>query len=229
MIKVGPYQYEDEDKLISQFKETLKPKYYGDKSKFNDFTVQDEKEYKTLLIWLGENSYIIEEFPNVILQKLSLKAFAYDQIRSKILKDNPSNKVTWQDRRELIDSLHLRKTEDFPIFSLEDNFEEKINDIANRRGPLQTQTHEDQLATLNNCIEYLLKKNGKYAELHSSIFYNYIDEQKVKQYRKDTQIFRHSSENSLKERKAWSEKKKSFYIRLGILIVNNIYYSINSN
>lgn len=223
MIKVGSYHYENEEELLTRFKETLKPKYGVKHSNFSDYTFEDEEEYNTIMPWLKQNDYIIEEFPNVIRQQPDLKRFGYDMIRAEILKDQLSTSVAWKDRREFIDSLHIRKANDFPAFIIEPELQEIIVEVANGRGELHTQSLEDQLATLNNCVEYFLKQNGKFQDVNSIVFFDFFGQEEVKKFRRDTQIFRHATTETLKERNSWSREKKVFYCRLGILIVTNIY------
>ncbi|MGC9651008.1 hypothetical protein ACO2FA_13090 [Staphylococcus warneri] len=101
-----------------------------------------------------------------------------------------------------------------------------INKIANGRGGLEHQTVDDQLGTLNNCIEYLLKKGGKFKDVSESVFYEFLNNTDIMKYRKDTHIFRHASTEALEEKSKWSNAKKQFYIRLGVIMVTAIYDDI---
>lgn len=98
-----------------------------------------------------------------------------------------------------------------------------IDKIANSRGGLEDQTIDDQLATLNNCIEYLLKEEGKFKDVPESVFFGFLNNKDVMKYRKDTHIFRHASTETLDEKVKWSNDKKQFYIRLGIILITEIY------
>lgn len=79
---------------------------------------------------------------------------------------------------------------------------------------------------MNNTIEYLLKAEGGYRPLSNDTFYGFIGEKEVKKFRSDTQIFRHGSRQAISERKSWTDNKKKFYARLGIMIITNIYNNI---
>lgn len=116
----------------------------------------------------------------------------------------------------------IKKNSD-TFFEVEEDLNTTINKIANSRGGLEDQTIDDQLATLNNCIEYLLKEEGKFKDVPESVFYVFLNNKDVMKYRKDTHIFRHASTETLDEKMRWSNDKKQFYIRLGIIMITAIY------
>lgn len=229
MIKTKSFEYKDIDDLINCFKITIKPKMHGNNGKFTDFTKADKEEYAEIISWLKENGYYIEQFPNVINKQSDLQSFAYNEIREYI-RNQKNYKITdsipWADRRELVNDLIIKKKNDNQVFEIDKDLNNKIKQIANGRGSLEQQTEDDQLATLNNCIEYLLKQEKTFIRVDSSIFYNYFENEDIKKYRKDTQIFRHAHHIALEERKKWSKDRKIFYIRLGIIIVTEIYQKI---
>lgn len=230
MIKIEQYEYNDFDDLIESFKKTLEPKFEkANRFRYSDFTIADEKEYKAILKWLLSNGYYIKQFPNVVNKQTPLNRFAYDEIKVKIRANkryNPDDSIPWADRRELINELEIIKKNSDTFFEVEEDLNTTINKIANGRGGLEHQTVDDQLGTLNNCIEYLLKKEGKFKEISPNLFYGFIDNTDVMQYRKDTHIFRHASNESLDEKSKWSNDKKRFYIRLGIILITAIYDDI---
>lgn len=226
MISLGNYNYEDDDTIINSFKEILKPKYSGEKSdKFSDYTVHDFEEYKTIMPWLKENDYYIEEYPNAIQNQVGLKTLGYDMIRSTIQQEigNSTDSVRWDDRRRLIDSLTIKKRNDFPAFNLQTKVKEIIREVSIGKDELHTLELDQQLALLNNTIEYLLKEKSGYKSIQKEVFYGFMGEEEVKKFRNDTHIFRHGSSESILERKRWSENNKVFYVRLGIIIITNIY------
>lgn len=53
---------------------------------YTDMTIDDNKEYEQILKWLLNNGYYIKQFPNVIQKQMSLKRFAYDEIKEKYEK-----------------------------------------------------------------------------------------------------------------------------------------------
>ncbi|WP_426366706.1 hypothetical protein [Mammaliicoccus lentus] len=227
MINIEEYQYNDFYDLEENFKKTLEPKF-GNKNRlmYTDMTVDDEKEYKEILKWLLNNDYYIKQFPNVIKKQTSLKRFACDEIKAKIRKNknySSEDSIPWVDRRELIKELEIIKKNSDTFFEVEEDLNTTINKIANGRGGLEHQTIDDQLGTLNNCIEYLLKEEGKFKNISASVFYGFFDNNDIMKYRKDTHIFRHASNEALEEKSKWSNEKKQFYIRLGIIIITAIY------
>lgn len=229
MIHLGDFSYKNDDDIINTFKEVLKPKYGGKKSsKFSDYIVSDFEEYQVIMPWLKKNDYFIEEFPNAIQNQVSLKTLGYDMIRSKILRDSgqSAGSVSWEDRRLLIDSLTIKKRNDFPVFKLQSDIKEIIREVAIGKGELHNLELDEQLALLNNTIEYLLKAESGYRPLSKDTFYGFIGEKEVKKFRGDTQIFRHGSKQAIFERKSWTENKKKFYARLGVMIITNIYNNI---
>lgn len=226
MISIGPYIYQDEDDVISSFKNTLKPKYGGKKSnKFSDFTDDDFEEYSFLISWLKENNYRIKEFPNVIQNEVDLKSFAYDKIRNLYYKQIGDNNksVTWQARRDIIESLNFIKYKDAPEFELSEDIEEIIKEISTGEKSFYVMKIDEKLENLNNAIEYILKKGKKYQTVDDTTFYGFLNENDIKRFRNETQVFRHASQKTIDERKTWSDEKKIYYIRLGIIMVTNIY------
>lgn len=227
MIKIGEYQYNDFNDLEENFKRTLEPKFdIKNRLMYTDMTIDDNKEYEQILKWLLNNGYYIKQFPNVIQKQMSLKRFAYDEIKEKIRKNEGysfEDSIPWFERRKLINELEIIKKSNDTFFEVEEDLNTTINKIANGRGGLEHQTVDDQLGTLNNCIEYLLKKGGKFKDVSESVFYEFLNNTDIMKYRKDTHIFRHASTETLEEKSKWSNAKKQFYIRLGVIMVTAIY------
>ncbi|EWA83251.1 hypothetical protein ACVCGQ_14745 (plasmid) [Staphylococcus aureus] len=230
MINIDGYQYSDLADLIESFKKTLEPKFEkSNRFKYTDFTISDEKEYKVILKWLLSNGYYIKQFPNVVKKQTPLERFAYDEIKAKIraIKSyNSGDSIPWADRRALINELDIIKESGDTFFEVEKDLNNTINEIANGRGGLEHQTVDDQLGTLNNCIEYLLKEEGKFKDVPESVFYDFLNNKDIMKYRKDTHIFRHASTEALEEKNKWSNDKKQFYIRLGVIMITAIYNDI---
>ncbi|HCV4349807.1 TPA: hypothetical protein OWB32_002756 [Staphylococcus aureus] len=230
MINIDGYQYSDLADLIESLKKTLEPKFEkSNRFKYTDFTISDEKEYKVILKWLLSNGYYIKQFPNVVKKQTPLERFAYDEIKAKIraIKSyNSGDSIPWADRRALINELDIIKESGDTFFEVEKDLNNTINEIANGRGGLEHQTVDDQLGTLNNCIEYLLKEEGKFKDVPESVFYDFLNNKDIMKYRKDTHIFRHASTEALEEKNKWSNDKKQFYIRLGVIMITAIYNDI---
>lgn len=70
---------------------------------------------------------------------------------------------------------------------------------------------DEKLAEIANLIENMLKKNGKFITVnYSTVCFDYVNEDIVKTYRHKLQCFRHSSEESIKERASYSQDQKVF-------------------
>lgn len=229
MIKINEYQYNDIDELFSAFQQTLKPKS-KDKPKFKDFTYADRDEYTVILKWLKENNYYIDLFPNVIQKQQSFQSFAYDEIRAYIRKQkqlDSKSSIKWSDRIELIESLNLLKKDDV-VFQVEKSLDEIIKEISN--GSFATQNRDEQLATLCNSIEYLLKNDkAKFNKINSAIFYDYFNNEDLQRFRKETQVFRHAAKGDIDKRRSWSDSKKQFYIRLGVNMITVLHNEMIKN
>ncbi|HDE6159309.1 hypothetical protein KJC18_12170 [Mammaliicoccus sciuri] len=90
------------------------------------------------------------------------------------------------------------------------------------------QNKDEQLATLCNCIEYLLKnEKAKFNKINSAIFHDYFDNDDLQRFRKETQIFRHAAKVDIDKRKSWSDDKKQFYIRLGVNLVTVLHNEVS--
>lgn len=216
MITIGNANYYDDLEVIEYFKDLLKPR--------NNVSISESNQYANIINWLNKNKYVIKEFPQAIHLKFSLEKFGTDIIRNHILKQNPGMRsVPWQDRRNLIDSLTIQKEISDPTFELPETLENIMRDISFSTSPFNTHSMEFQLHLLNNCIEFLLKKDDKYKKIDSSIFYGFFTESDVKKFRKETQIYRHHSEDISEERQIWTDQKKSTYIRIGIIMISEIY------
>ncbi|RPA60697.1 hypothetical protein EF384_04430 [Aerococcus agrisoli] len=227
MIYLENYTYENDDVVIGAFKETLKPKSTKEKSVIcSDYTEKDFDEYSLIIKWLKENDYYILEFPNVIENQTDLKSFGYDMIRSKIKEETGiTDRILWSDRRELIDNLTIVRKNDNPVFLFSEDILDMIAHISTNKGDFHTFSLDDQLVNLNNSIEYLLKTNKEFVTIEPNIFYKYFSNEDIKRFRNETQVFRHSSPQAIDERNQWDEQKKKFYVRLGIIMVTNIYHS----
>lgn len=55
------------------------------------------------------------------------------------------------------------------------------------------------------------------------MFYDFSDEPDVIKFRKDTHVFRHPYKDAMNKREQWSDRKKDLYIRIGIILVTEIF------
>jgi len=82
---------------------------------------------------------------------------------------------------------------------------------------------DEKLAEIANLLENMLKKNGQFVALdYSSICFDYVTNDMIKNYRKKMQCFRHSTEEAIAERDTLTENQKGFLIDYGLTIVNAI-------
>lgn len=228
MIIIGDFEYVDEEQVIESFRDLLKPKYNS--GGFGDYSRMDSIEFSAIMEWLNENNFVIREFPNAIQRKMSLKSFGSDTIRSYIQSKNPGlSKVAWSDRRALIDTLTIERKYVDSSFAVEDGIDDIMKEIAMGTGSFDNQSKENKLANLNNCVEYLLKDKKKFRKVESYIFYDFLNESDVIKFRKETHVFRHHDREAIVSRNGWSERKKDFYIRMGIIIVTEVYFNTESD
>lgn len=221
MITIGDYEYRDEEDIIGNFRRLLKPK---SGQNFSDYSNVDINEFSGIMTWLYLNKFVIREFPNVIQRKMTLKTFGSDMIRSHILTNKPElTKAPWSERRAVIDSLTIERKYDDSSFAVMPEIDIIMKGIAMGTGHFQGHSKENKLAMLNNCVEYLLKEGKKFQKVDSSIFYGFLDEEKVIKFRTDTHIFRHHNKDAMFERAQWDENKKDLYIRIGIVIVTEVF------
>ncbi|SPP27700.1 conserved hypothetical protein [Brochothrix thermosphacta] len=225
MITIGDYEYRDEEDIIGNFRRLLKPTSGPD---FSDYSNVDINEFSGIMTWLYLNKFVIREFPNVIKHKMSLKAFGSETIRRYIMTNKPElSNVPWSERRAVVDSLTIERIYDDSSFEVKPEIESIMKDIAMGTGDFQSHSKENKLAMLNNCVEYLLKDGEKYKTVDASIFYGFLDQVKVIKFRKDTHVFRHHDRNTMFEREQWDDEKKDLYIRIGIIIVTEVFQNNN--
>ena len=217
------FLYEDKQELIERFRSICKPP----EVQYD----QNNNEFILLCFWLNKNGFTINEFPNVLSRPTSLQAFAYEDIRKYIQsKRGPSDKVQWSERRELCDSITITSNSTFQL--MPNDIEDKIKLVSTRGAEFDEMSVEEKLQNLNNLIENLLKPTsaGKYLALnYDEIFYGFITEEDVKKFRKRTQVFRHATEDSLKERDSIPAPEKKYLSEMGVFIAIHLYEKILKN
>ena len=107
---------------------------------------------------------------------------------------------------------------------LDEFLERKFIEISTRQASFNEMRTDEKISEIANLIENFLKKGDRFISLDYSIMcFEYVDDAKIKEYRKQIQSFRHSSEVSLKERASYSEKQKMFFVEYGVLILKIIH------
>lgn len=211
------FVYVDIQEIIDRFRIICKPPEAEYENNNNEFLL--------LCFWLNKNGYVIKEFPNLLSRPTSLFNFAYNDIRKYIQKDRGNNdSVQWGARRELCDSLLITTNSKFQL--LPDDIEDKFRLISTRGAEFDGMTVNEKLQNLNNLIENILKPSskGNYLSInYDDVFFGFISEEDVKQYRKRTQPFRHATEDTLKERASIPENEKKLLAELGIFIAVQLH------
>lgn len=193
---------------------------------FDEYTIVDNCLFYTSCYYIYKSGYRIKQFPDIVSRPYeNLFKFTYDDIRNKLYsmgKKTSNGSVTWAERRAFVSDFELEKIpgRTFKNFTLD----EKFREISNRSVLFSDMATDEKIAELNNMIEHLLKIDGKFIELdYSSISLSFIDEEAIKKYRKDTQCFRHKSEDAIEEKNKYTGLQKEFLIDYGILIVKTIH------
>lgn len=206
--------YDDED-AIQSFKRLIQPR--------NIIFKDEEIEFILLSYYLYKNDYIIKEFPNQLLRPKNLELFC-EEVRKKTRETYGANNlgnITWENRRKVIDNLTFTKKDNTLVKS---DINEIFKNISTRNTTFQNMEVDEKLQAICNAIENMLKINGSFITLdYNSYSLGYITDDIVKSFRKKTQCFRHADEQSIKERKSFTDIEKEFCINFGLTICNLIY------
>ncbi|MGM9533865.1 MAG: hypothetical protein ACI3VR_01370 [Intestinibacter sp.] len=179
-----------------------------------------------ILYYLFKNGYIIEEFPKLINRPpRDSYDFVNKEIRNRIIlqgKDHDGT-VRYKDRRFLVTNLTFSQVLSSHV-ELDSSLEIKFQEISTRQASFQNMSTDEKLAEIANLIENLLKDGKKFINLdYSLLCFSFIDDAKIKEYRNKLHCFRHSSPQSLEERKSYSNEQKVFFVDYGITILNAIH------
>lgn len=193
---------------------------------FEEYTIFDNCLFYTSCYYIYKSGYRIKQFPDLVSRPYEdLSKFTYDDIVNRlysmcIRKTNGS--VAWAARRAFVSDFELEETPGRIFEKL--TLDQKFREISNRSASFSEMATDEKIAELNNMIENLLKKDGKYIKLdYSSIAFSFLDDEKIREYRKVTQCFRHKTEESIAEKNSYTDLQKQFLIDYGILIVNTIH------
>lgn len=212
------FQIFDTEEAITKFKELCQPEV-----SFSD----NEKKCWFYLVsyYLFKMGYEIKEFPRILARPpIEPSDFAYGDIRNKIiaLGYDDNGTVRYAVRRKFVANLtfELRSTH----IELDNAIDQKFIEISNRQASFNNMSTDEKLAEIANLIENLLKKNGKFITPdYSKVCLEFITNDIVTNYRKKMQCFRHSADESIKERSSYSEDQKNFLIDYGLTIVKVIH------
>lgn len=208
----------DEEEAIELFRKILQPE--------NDYSKNDDL-YLLLSFYLYKQGYIIEEFPRILERPAkSLSEFAYTTIRTKLLslgKSRPNGEVPYIERKKYIAAMHFKKNPSL-LLNVNDEINKMFKRISTRSSDFYTMKTDEQIQEISNLIENMLKKDGEFIKAeYNEIAFDYINDEQIKKYRKQTQCFRHSTDEAIEERKKFTQDQKMFLIQYGILVITIIY------
>lgn len=184
----------------------------------DNYSTEDSVKFILICHYLYQNKYVIEEFPELLENPMILYDFAYNQVRTYLIAHDrgDSSKVTWQARRDLINTLNFKVLENFYVQA---EINKLFQVISTRSAEFQSMTGEEKLKEIANLLEYLLKDGKKFKALDTeTIYFDFISNEKITEYRKKIQCFRHSSTDSLLERESLKDNIE-FLISYGLAIL----------
>lgn len=210
------YTFYDDDELILEFKKFLKKKLT------EEITYRDDMRFVLISFYLQDNGYYIEQFPEYLERpytKAALPELLFNQMDYYLEKTKKCNKKEFNKEKViLINNLRfIRKN-----YNISDNVEEIFKTISTRNASFNSMSEEEKLKEICNGIEFLLKENNKFKEYEYSEHLNIINNQKIIDFRKKLECFRHSSKESIKEREQYDFFEKDLMIRYGIFIIETI-------
>ena len=192
----------------------------------NDYTIVDKCLFYTSCYYIHRSGYRIKQFPDMVSRPYEdLFKFTYDDIKNRLYSmgvKTENGSVTWASRRAYASEFVLEET---PVRKFEEiTLDDKFIELSNRSASFDEMAIDEKIEALNNIMENLLKKEGKYLEIdYSPIALSFINNETIKQYRKDTQCFRHKSEDAIKEKNKYTGLQKQFLIDYGKMIDETIF------
>ncbi len=207
----------DDEDAIEQFKGLCQPEVEG-----YDFEL--ECKFYAILFYLYKRGYVLNQFPRVIERPpKSRYDFVYHEIRNKIIAngDDFNGTVRYATRRVFISQFIF--TQRNPHIELSSGVAQKIRQISNRDASFESMSIDEKLAEIDNAIESLLKDGKNFLQLdYTSICFDFIDDQKIRDYRKKLQCFRHAHDAAIAERATFTDDQKNFLIDFGITVLKVI-------
>lgn len=217
------FDFYDVEDIIEKFKYLCQPDV--------DVTTDiNTRLFYFICYYLSRNGYVIKEFPRILNRPPSNPLdFTYNEIRNKASSLNmqkANGAIPFAARRTIVSSLTFEKDKYIEISGDINSLFEKI---STRNANFESMSNDEKLKEIANLIEYMLLENGNYKQLdYEGIAFNYIDDDIIKEYRKQVQCFRHASSTALKDREQFLENQKDFMIDYGITIVKVIFKLVNT-
>lgn len=208
----------DENEAIDKFRLLCQPD--------SDSNSKEAKCWFILVAYfLNSRGYSIAQFPHVLRRPPDEPSdFTYGEIRKKafLLGLNDGNKIRYAIRRQIVAEMEFVR--ESTAVAIEDDLDQKVQLISVRNASFDDMSLDEKLREIANLIENLLKLNGKYTQPDFfKVMFDYVDNDTVKQLRKQLQCFRHSTEEMLNERAAFSIEQKNFLVDFGVTICKAIY------
>ncbi|MBK5241926.1 hypothetical protein [Clostridium sp.] len=190
--------------------------------------IYHDKGYEDYCSKANKLRKIFESESNSKVSKLISALLNYYEnykLKNNELSDYDKKKI--DETKEAIENL---QKEDGEKVVVNEELDELIKKISTRNAQFNEMALDEKLKELVNLMEYLLKKDGKFITLnYDNISLGFIKESDVKELKKKIQCFRHSSQESLKEREEYTENQKQFMVELGIVICHLIYNELKNN
>jgi len=208
--------YDDED-VIRTLKDLCEPN-------LDITTIKNTRLFYFSLFYLHDNGYKIKELPRIIDRPPEEPyKFTCIDIRNLAIERGlvVNGNVQYMTRRKIVANLTFEKNANVKI---EDNIDKMFIEISTRNARFENMTIDEKIKEIANLIENLLCVDGNFIKLdYSKYCFKYIDDEIIKNYRKQIQCFRHASNNALEERKQFSKEQKEFLIDYGITIIKLIH------
>lgn len=186
-----------------------------------------DKGYEEYCSKANKLRQVLETESNDKVSKLILALVDYYEdykLKNKKLTEYDKKKI--KQLKEAAIALNKNKEENIAVY---EELEDKIKTISTRNATFNQMATDEKLKEIGNLIEYLLKDNGKFITLdYETNSAGFLSEENVKGLRKKIQCFRHSSKESIIERKSFNEQQKEFMIEFGIVVCNFIYKEIKA-
>ncbi len=219
---INDYVFFDEEDVIEKFKFLCQPD--------TETSKKNTRMFHLICYYLYKTGYVLDEFPRVLERPPENPYdFTNKEIRNRIIsqgKMRANGDVPYSERRIIISNFTFSKKR---ASMVDENLESIFERISTRGAKFENMAVDEKLKEIANVIEYMLKANNKYISLdYGLITAGIIDEQKIIDFRKKIQCFRHSSESSIKERNSFSNSQKNFLIDYGVTICRLIYYNKES-
>lgn len=208
----------DVEEAILKFKELCQPEvtFYNNENK---------TWFYLITYYLHKMGYEIKEFPRLLARPpVEPSDFTYGEIRNRIVAQGGGDNgtVKYATRRVFVSNLTFEVKSNH--IEISESINQKFVEISNRQSTFNNMSTDEKLAEIANLIENMLKKDGSFITLdYSKVCFAYIDDGGVKRFRNQLQCFRHSTDESIRERASFSEEQKSFLIDYGLVIIKAIY------